>query len=516
MNISSIWRKILKIMNTVPALVCFAFLSYFEVYVLVATVFFEIVKSIAFGQSFAYLALLAITIGVTLFFGVGLYLKIYQKSANVNSLAVFCSEISVIVALVLTGCVAVAVGNFEPQNYLRALPYFLMGAAVIAFLYLIPLAKKKTFLGMVAVCVAVAIIGTVAVFSVKIAPFGFVAAPAVFDNGTDFSVVWCTTSESVGYLEYTYNGQKYRVEDASDGKYNADKRVHTVHVPYAHLYGNTYTVSSAQVIRNTPYTSKIGEYITSAQYTFANEIDSDRMSIVTASDWHEDTKSLISAVAACKKFDVLVMMGDPANYMDEYEDILNFVVIPGGKITGGVKPIVYVRGNHDVRGKYSNYLKEVLGFEKYYYVASYGHQNFFVFDGSEDKYDEHPEYGGLLVSEKYRAQQLTEMEAYDEMGGYNICLTHKRLYTISGDDEGYARFQAILEKQKIKFEISGHEHKLRFIDGENYDTLVDGGIESFNDGYSVCHITLSRGVAIIEAVSATGETNSDFPAVALR
>ena len=503
-------------MSSVAALAAFAVVSYIDVYALVSAAFFEQTRMGGFGLSFLILIMLAISVALTLFFGVKLYLRIYKKDVSGNAVVILVAEICSVLLLLATIAVNVFGGTSTVGGYFTLAPYFVTGLAAVAFLMLMPLAAKKLYMGMIAVCLSVAIIGIVSVVSVDLREFSFESAPAVFDNGADFSVVWCTTAKSIGYLEYTYNDQQYIVYDAADGKYRADTRVHTVHVPYAHLYGNSYSVSAAKVIRNTPYTSKIGEFIKSPTYTFANKIDSDKMSVIAASDWHEDTGSLISAVAACKNFDVLLMMGDPANCLDEFDDIINYVVVPAGKTTGGTKPVLYVRGNHEPRGRYADQLKGVLGYENFYYTASYGSQNFFVFDGGEDKYDAHKEYGGLIVSEPYRAEELEYMNSLPVMGGYNICLCHMPLYTISGDNEGYALFRSILEKQDIKFEISGHEHALNMIAGDSYTTLIDGGPINHGEQYVVCYISISRGLANVEAINSKGEKVQSYSPVVLK
>ena len=514
MGKASVWKKFLKGASSAVALAIFALIAYAECYLLISTSFFDQVKGRMFWFSFLTMILLAVEIVLTIYFVVLFFLSIYKKETKKSGVIIFGAEI----LTVLTGTATVMVmffgGATSTAFYRNALPYFIVGLAAVVFLFLLPLAKKKRYLLLIAAVASVAIIGGVSGLSLKREKFAFEEAPAVFDTGSDFSVVWCTNEVSIGYLEYVYGGEKYTVYDAEDGKYKADKRVHTVHVPYEHLYGNTYTVSAAEVIRNTPYTSKTGEFITSDAYSFAAKPEGEKLTMISASDWHQDVESLEKAVSACKEFDLFIMMGDPANYFDEYDDILNYVVLPGGNCTKGVKPILYVRGNHEPRGKYAGYLKEVLGYENYYYTTSYGKQNFIVFDGGEDKEDTHTEYGGLIASEDYRKKELEYMDSLPVLEGNNVCLCHMPDYSISSDEEGCEKFRSILEKQNVKLEISGHEHDLKLREKDGCMVLIDGG--PLDDGYVLCYIEMENDVATVEAVSEKGNTIKKYGPIALQ
>ncbi len=513
---SSVWQKIQKGASSAIATALFAIISYAEVYALVSTGFFEMNKESSFGLSLATMAVLAILILATLYFAVTFYRALYRRDTKRNGKVAFFAEIGILILGFGTVLLAMFGGATDFATYEKTLPYFVGFLGVAVFLYLIPLAKKKAYFAIVAVCAGAIIIGAASAISLDREEFGFEENPAVFDTGTDFSVVWCTNDVSISYLEYTYDGQKYTVYDAESGRYRADRRVHTVHVPYEHLFGNTYTVSAAKVIRNTPYTSKIGDYITSDAISFKAKPGEEKLTVISASDWHEDTAGLYKAVSACEDFDLLLMMGDPANSLDEFEDILRNVVIPGGKITGGTKPILYVRGNHEPRGRYADYLGEVLGYDKFYYTTSYGEQNFLVFDGGEDKSDGNEEYGGLIVSEPYRKAELEEMNALPVLEGNNICLCHIPRYTIASDAEGKALFESILEKQNVKLEISGHEHKLSYREKEKYGILIDGGPINDGEQFVLCYIEMENGKANIKAVSESGKTLETYGPIALK
>ena len=518
-----IWQKFLKITSSAVALAVFTLLAYAEVFVFVSGSFFE-TNRLIFGYAFVSVLLLAVLAALTLFFGVSLFFALYHKDAKRCGILTFAAELLTIVLGVALPIVFYYARTVETAVFLKTLPYFLAGLAGILFLYLIPLAKRKWYFALIALVVLVGAVCGFSAVSANGEKVAFEADPVVFDNGDGFSVVWATNVNSVGCLKYTYDGQEYTVYDAEDGRYRADSRVHTVRVPYEHLYGNTYTVSSAKVVKNASRDCKIGGFITSKDYKFADKIIGDELTMLSLTDWHEKVDRTYELAAMRPDYDLLLVMGDEINYVNEFEDIINYVVIPSGKLTAGVKPALFVRGNHEIRGKYSDKLKSALGMDKYYFTASYGEINFLVFDGGDTKPDDDAEHGVVNVCEAYREAQLAEMEAIPVITtGYNVCLCHIPLFSREildeepkGDnaDEQYARFAAILTRQEVKLEISGHEHYLDYMDGDVYDILVAGG-PTKTDGYVACVITVKAGVANIEAYNAAGTVETYGP-IALR
>lgn len=517
----NLWKKFTDKASSAVVLALFTLLAYAEVYVFASGGFFE-TNRLMYGYSFLSILLLAAMSGLTLFFGVNLFFSLHRSEAEKKGTLIFVAELATLAIGAVIPVILYYARTFEAATLLVTLPYFLAGLAAAIFLLIIPFAKKKWIFALVAVLVAVGAVCGFAAVSANGEEVEFSADPVVFDNGEGFSVVWCTNVNSVGYLEYRYDGQDYRIYDAEDGKYVCDKRVHTVRVPYEHLYGNSYTVSAAKVIRNSSRNSKLGEFITSEKYLFASKITGSELRLLSVTDWHEKVDSLY-AVTDGRDYDVLLMMGDGINYVNEYDDILENIVIPGGKLTAGVKPVLFVRGNHEIRGNYSDEIKSVLGMEKYYYTTSYGEVNFLVFDGGDTKPDDDVAHGIVTVCEAYRESELAEMEALPvSETGYNVCLCHIPLFSrellddepkAENADEQAARFAAILEKQKVKFVLSGHEHCLDYLEGDAFDTLIAGG-PTEEDGYVACMISVKAGVASIVAFNVEG-TVKTYPPLAL-
>ena len=508
-----IWQKITKAVTSAVALALFALLSYAEIYLSVAGSFFE-ANRLLFGTSFVALLLLALQIALTLYFGVSLFLSLRggERPSGILALA---GELAVIAMGIAMPIIFYYGRATEAVTFLAVLPYFLVGLLVAVALFVIAFAKKKVVALLLVIAMTVLSVGGVAAGFAFGGTFRIEENPAVFDNGTDFSVVWCTSAPSIGYLEYTHDGETYVVYDAEDGKYRADSRVHTVRVPYDHLYGATYRVGAAQVKKNAAKNSVTGDFITSREYRFASKITGTSVKLLSVTDWHEDTTRLCKAAAACGEYDVLLMMGDAVRFVNEREDLIDNVILPAGKIGGGVKPIVFARGNHEPRGKYASELKSMLGYDDYYFTATYGNLNLLVMDGGEDKADDDPKNGGLFVSEAYRDAELTAIEALPVPAGINLSVCHIPLFAPSETSPQYARFSAILEKWNIKLEIAGHEHYLDLVRGTAFDTLVAGG-PTDEDGFVACRIDVTGDTCTITAMNDSGEIVRTYGPISLK
>jgi len=509
----SVWKKVLKVASSVGALIVFIIIAYAEVYVLISSLLYE-ANRFLFGRAFLVLLMLALQVFLTFFFGISLFLSAYQGKEP-KGILVLIGEVLTIAMGIIMPIVMYYGRATESSMFLNTLPYFLVGFIVMACLLILPLAKRKVSAVIVLLLISVLLIGGVSAFAAFGQKFEIEADPVVFDNGKDFSVVWATSSPSVGYLEYTYEGQKYRVYDAEDGKYRANDRVHTVHVPYEHLYGNSYTVSAAKVLKNAAKNSKIGDFITSRAYLFAQKVTGDSLKMLSLTDWHEKVDAICQVASVSDDYDLLLMMGDAINYVNEYEDIIDNVVLAGGKITKGEKPVLFVRGNHEPRGKYAYRLKSVLGYDSYYFTTSYGEENFLILDGGEDKPDDDPKNGGLFVSDAYRDAELSEAETWSVPVGNNVCLCHIPIFTTSETSPQYKRFVSLMEKWNVKLVVSGHEHFLDLVDGDGYKTLIAGG-PTDDLGFVACRIDIAAGNAVITAINTKGETLHSYDPIALK
>jgi len=162
------------------------------------------------------------------------------------------------------------------------------------------------------------------------------------------------------------------------------------------------------------------------------------------------------------------------------------------RITGGRIPVIYARGNHEVKGEYSEVLYKYVGSknQEYYYWVTLGTDVYaVVLDMGEDHEDDWWEYYGTAQFDLYRAAQTDflrqELEAgrYEDYG-YRMAVCHIPIPYV--DKHGYFEqtrldWTALLNEMDMDISLSGHKHV--------FWTLVPGMYESgetlvFNEAYS--------------------------------
>ena len=112
------------------------------------------------------------------------------------------------------------------------------------------------------------------------------------------------------------------------------------------------------------------------------------------------------------KIDFLILNGDLPNHSG---DISNFTTIHriASEITGGEIPVVFSRGNHDMRGIYAENIAEHTPTDhgNSYYTFRLGGVWGLVLDCAEDKNDDHPEYGNCNCCHAFRREQTKFIES---------------------------------------------------------------------------------------------------------
>jgi hypothetical protein len=142
----------------------------------------------------------------------------------------------------------------------------------------------------------------------------------------------------------------------------------------------------------------------------------DRITIVIINDTHENRETLAALHARLETVDpdVLVWNGDTFNDFDAQDDPMQIVLNPAGNISRGWaanRPLLFVPGNHDVRGQRARELS--LGLSgwpgqsdlPYNFALRLGPIALVGLDTGEDKPDSHPVFAGTAAYEPYRKHQ---------------------------------------------------------------------------------------------------------------
>lgn len=296
--------------------------------------------------------------------------------------------------------------------------------------------------------------------------------PAVFAVKNSYQIAVPVKSEVL--LWVTVDGQDYF--NHSNGIVRSDVRLHKVEIPMEILdSAKKYTVSYRKVVERKPYFT-VTEETVSAEYEFFPVQAGKPIHIYHLADTH----GTFDLPVACASYfgddiDLLVLNGD---IPDHSGDVDNFDLIYRlcSAITGGKRPCVFSRGNHDTRGKYAENIADYTPCEngKSYYSFRLGPIWGIVLDCGEDKEDSHPEYGHTVCCHQFRREETAYLEKiiknakeeYEAEGvKYKLVICHVPFTQnthapFNIEQELYKKWVDLLKDNvKPDLMLAGHTHK---------------------------------------------------------
>ncbi len=287
--------------------------------------------------------------------------------------------------------------------------------------------------------------------------------PVVYAVEDDYQIVFSTTDNALGWV--TIDGKNYF--DLYAGSARSADRVHKITVPQAVLdAAGAYTVNFQQMIYRGPFGGYKG-IVTGQSYPFRPVDVTDGLRYAALSDVHEAVDAAAEA-AAGSSLDFLVLLGDLVSMVETEAD----AQIPNQlahAITGGEIPVIYARGNHEIKGEYAEDLYKYVGSldQGFSYTVTLSGRVFaLVLDMGEDHEDDWWEYYGTAHFDLYRQQQTQMLTALLEDGGYEaydyrMALCH---IPIVYDDGLFSSFRqewtSLLNQMEVDIALSGHEHRV--------------------------------------------------------
>ncbi len=289
--------------------------------------------------------------------------------------------------------------------------------------------------------------------------------------------------------------------DEVNGVMRSDTEVHRVSVPMKALdEAREYTVVLRPIEERKPYFTQTS---TEQAYTFAfKPVAEDKVRAYHIADAHGLVNEPIAAAAAFGEIDFLILNGDLISYCNEASELRNVFAIADA-VTHGTIPIVYARGNHDLRGRFAEHRHAYtpLANGKPYYTFRLGSIWGIVLDCAEDKPDDHAEYGGTVCCHAFREEQtafLQEIIARREYEAEGITtrlvishnpFTHVNPSPFDIETDLYREWARLLKEHiRPDLMISGHQHITQVFEvGGEYDhlgqpcPLVIGG--TYKEGY---------------------------------
>jgi len=360
-------------------------------------------------------------------------------------------------------------------------------------------------------------------------------APAVFAVGDMYQIITPVAHNCIMWAEV--DGESYF--DASNGIMRSQVPIHRISVPKARLdKAKKYTICYRKEIDRKPYFPEFKETV-SFEFEF-NPAPSGDVRAYQIADAHCMVDAPIDALRVFEKakgkIDFLIMHGDIPDHSGEIENFDTIYEI-ADKATGGKIPIVFARGNHDMRGIYAERIAD--------YTPNHNGNTYFTFrigdiwgmvlDCGEDKDDSHPEYGGTVCSHSFRKEQtafikevIKNSEYSDETIAHRLVVVHNPFTELLKppfdiEKEVYTEWAELI-KENIKPDIMmcGHFHRLGInMPGDESDHLghpcpvvIGSKPEKWGDKENMyhagCGIELSQDGITVYFVDNQGEISKNY------
>jgi len=401
---------------------------------------------------------------------------------------------------VVMSAAAVAVVIFGAKDYLRFIaPHFWKslgvsaGILIFGWILLFPPRWKVS----VKAALMAAVVLAAVVMGYELRPCGFTYGAVVYAVEDEYQIVFSTSDSAICWVEI--GGECYY--DLYAGSMRSADKVHKVTVPQTVLdEAGGYTTCAKQMIYRGPFGGRTGKTL-SRSYDFRPVDTADGLYHVAISDVHEAVAAATAAATATdvlplamdtQNMDFIVLLGDLVSMVETEKDVQLANELAHG-ITKGEIPVIYVRGNHEIKGEYAEELYKYVGSkdQQYAYTVTLGDDDVFavVLDLGEDHEDDWWEYYGTARFDLYRQAQTEMLDKILEDGSYEnyryrMMLCH--IPVVYVDKHGYFEtfrndWTARLNEMELDIGLSGHKHVLW--------PLIPGQVEPnktlvYNDAYS--------------------------------
>ena len=226
-------------------------------------------------------------------------------------------------------------------------------------------------------------------------------SPAVFAVGNDYQIMFEVEKESL--VSVKVDDKIYY--DESNGIMNSLSSLHRVTVPMEKLNNaKKYTVCVRPLIERKPYFTETEEP-TELTYDFT-PVPQKNIRTYHLADTHNRIDEPVLAAKAFGKMDFLILNGDILDHSDDPTKFENIYIICA-KLTNGNIPVVFSRGNHDLRGNFAEKFADYTPSQNRntYYTFRLGSLWGILLDCGEDKDDSCSSYGFTVACHTFRERE---------------------------------------------------------------------------------------------------------------
>jgi predicted phosphodiesterase len=289
---------------------------------------------------------------------------------------------------------------------------------------------------------------------------------------TTATIVWFTDTPSHAKVRYGPGSDLSAVaEPQVDGLVPVCVR-HVVHLRDLSP-GTTYSyeVVATRVVKLNAYWPDKGLDVRSGPHQFTTfDRDNPSVSFSLVTDTHEDTGVIgqLNRAIDWESTEFLVHAGDAFHWMDTEEQLFRVWLRPTAAVLAHTKPLIFVRGNHELRGPFARRLLDYVPTPegRFYYARDAGPLHLIVLDTGEDKPDDTNVYAELNRTVPYRAEELAwfrdhvKTTARIAEAPFRVILMHDPGWGWLA--EGSDAWVEVANEAGVDLVIAGHRHRFSY------------------------------------------------------
>jgi predicted phosphodiesterase len=295
-------------------------------------------------------------------------------------------------------------------------------------------------------------------------------------SDTAVSIVWITDTASHSKVRFGPSGSA----DAPLGQETEPAVNGLVPVGLRHVVtlrgltpGTTYRYQavSTRVVKLKAYWPDKGLSTESPVATFTTfDPRKATASFAAITDTHEDVARInkLMKMVDWPATDALLHLGDAFDWVDTEDQVFRKWLTPIIAGLGPGKPLLYARGNHELRGPFArsvaDYVPNPDG--RFYFARDLGPVHLMVLDTTEDKPDNTNVYAQLNRTVQYRADELAWLRAHVRdtpraaAAPFRVIAMHQP--TWGWLEHGPAEWTTLANDAKVDLVIAGHNHRFSY------------------------------------------------------
>lgn len=338
---------------------------------------------------------------------------------------------------------------------------------------------KRTRIALASFCFGLAALGVQGEAGAQSEPYKVFETRPVITEGpylsalsdTSVSVMWMTDAPSHAKVRLSDGETVREIEPQVDGLVPVGLR-HVVTIGgLAPGKRYSYEAIATRVVKLKPYWPDKGLSTSSPAAGFTTFSPQQRnVSFSVVTDTHEDTARIgrLMKMVDWASTDALLHLGDAFHWLDSEEQLWAKWLRPTVAATGPGKPLLFARGNHELRGAFARQLAGYVPTPegRYYYARAMGPVHLLVLDTAEDKPDDTNVYAQLNRTVPYREDELAWLRAHASSNRHFAGAPFRVVAMHQGDwgwlpDNG-AAWTALANQAGVDLVIAGHDHAFSY------------------------------------------------------